>query len=453
MLKCIGPSDPLRPDVAGNCKGFCRPDQEPITYKIYKTSGTTTYLSSSQLKCANPCPPGTATYGPEPYKCLKDTYVPSTSRYSTTKTKIADYLVDRPSSPTFTCSDIRYDPNTTKWCSDFMSKVDPRFSSIVTSACANALSQGIVYPGCNKYLDYVTPGNTGAADNTSLHFRFCSKALEVMGTMPDNCYKMLNPNQKNALFTNVCNLNPKTLQTPECKSFCRDNFKACLPNIRGYCNNADTILSDPFCQDALSKPEAWGKFDDLVPELCRKNEKVKALEICNCLNPDKLDKFKNQFDDSQKPLVRAECLMPECISSSKKVYLTDTQKDSRCPPVCYQGNQLDLKDSRIGNVNLVQNCSDGLGKTTAPQLHCQVSAWTDWSDCDISCGTGIKKRTRTVTQNPSNGGLACPTLEDAQVCVANNCPKAFSVETLLERPYVYGVAGLIVFLILLLIIL
>lgn len=55
-------------------------------------------------------------------------------------------------------------------------------------------------------------------------------------------------------------------------------------------------------------------------------------------------------------------------------------------------------------------------------VNCEVSAWSDWSTCDKSCGGGSQTRTRTVTKQPLNGGNACPTLAESQPCNSQACP-------------------------------
>lgn len=48
-------------------------------------------------------------------------------------------------------------------------------------------------------------------------------------------------------------------------------------------------------------------------------------------------------------------------------------------------------------------------------VDCTVSAWGPWSLCSSASG-GTQNRTRTVLQEPSNGGAACPALEETQAC-------------------------------------
>lgn len=52
---------------------------------------------------------------------------------------------------------------------------------------------------------------------------------------------------------------------------------------------------------------------------------------------------------------------------------------------------------------------------------CQVSDWSAWGACDKTCGGGKQTRTRTVKQQPGNGGKACASLEESQACNMQEC--------------------------------
>jgi len=43
-----------------------------------------------------------------------------------------------------------------------------------------------------------------------------------------------------------------------------------------------------------------------------------------------------------------------------------------------------------------------------PKVNCQVSDWSDWSDCSASCGKGWVTRTRAILVQAQNGGKKCP---------------------------------------------
>lgn len=60
------------------------------------------------------------------------------------------------------------------------------------------------------------------------------------------------------------------------------------------------------------------------------------------------------------------------------------------------------------------DCCDG----TPPVVNCVVSEWSAWGPCI----DGVETRTRTVIQQPQNGGTACPPLiETRECCTPVNC--------------------------------
>merc|ERR1719498_1011430 len=54
-------------------------------------------------------------------------------------------------------------------------------------------------------------------------------------------------------------------------------------------------------------------------------------------------------------------------------------------------------------------------------VDCLVEAWSEWSSCTESCGTGAQRRTRQTTA-PSNGGAACPQDIHYRSCNHHACP-------------------------------
>jgi len=53
-----------------------------------------------------------------------------------------------------------------------------------------------------------------------------------------------------------------------------------------------------------------------------------------------------------------------------------------------------------GNLREVKSCTQ--------VVDCRVSPWTNWDACTSQCGGGQKQRQRQVVQNPLNGGKDCP---------------------------------------------
>ncbi|XP_066284264.1 spondin-1-like isoform X2 [Branchiostoma lanceolatum] len=55
-------------------------------------------------------------------------------------------------------------------------------------------------------------------------------------------------------------------------------------------------------------------------------------------------------------------------------------------------------------------------------VNCAVSTWSPWGQCSTTCGLGIKRATRWVTQAPENGGEPCPALLREGICINDPCP-------------------------------
>jgi hypothetical protein len=55
-------------------------------------------------------------------------------------------------------------------------------------------------------------------------------------------------------------------------------------------------------------------------------------------------------------------------------------------------------------------------------VHCEYSAYTTWSKCTKTCGSGMQTRTRTVTKAPVHGGSKCVGLKASRNCNTFTCP-------------------------------
>jgi hypothetical protein len=59
--------------------------------------------------------------------------------------------------------------------------------------------------------------------------------------------------------------------------------------------------------------------------------------------------------------------------------------------------------------------------TPPPPVHCGVSEWVQWTACSATCGAGWKQRERTVTTGDAHGGDVCPALSESVPCVVAEC--------------------------------
>ena len=63
-------------------------------------------------------------------------------------------------------------------------------------------------------------------------------------------------------------------------------------------------------------------------------------------------------------------------------------------------------------------------------VDCVVSAWSAWSDCNVTCGGGSQSRNRTITTLSAFNGSACPSeLAETLSCNTQACPTATQNET------------------------
>jgi hypothetical protein len=69
------------------------------------------------------------------------------------------------------------------------------------------------------------------------------------------------------------------------------------------------------------------------------------------------------------------------------------------------------------NLSHVQECSPH----SCP-VDCAYSPWALWTHCSQTCGTGSSTRSRSITTEASNGGVACQAIIQTEECGTKMCP-------------------------------
>ncbi|KAJ4938057.1 hypothetical protein JOQ06_002683 [Pogonophryne albipinna] len=110
-----------------------------------------------------------------------------------------------------------------------------------------------------------------------------------------------------------------------------------------------------------------------------------------------------------------KCMMPECYSFP--CMLSPWSDWTECSVTCGRGlrtRQRMLKSDPA-------ECSEELEQSEKCMLpecpvDCMVSEWSEWSECNKSCGKGHTIRTRMIKLEPQLGGSACPETIQRKKC-------------------------------------
>uniref|UniRef100_A0A8C7WF97 Spondin-1 n=1 Tax=Oncorhynchus mykiss TaxID=8022 RepID=A0A8C7WF97_ONCMY len=117
-----------------------------------------------------------------------------------------------------------------------------------------------------------------------------------------------------------------------------------------------------------------------------------------------------------------KCMMPECHTIP--CMLSPWSDWSDCSVTCGKGmrtRQRVLK-SPVELGECIEDL-DQVEKCMLPECptDCMVSEWTEWSECNKSCGKGHMIRTRIVKLEPQFGGDSCPETVQRKKCKIRKC--------------------------------
>uniref|UniRef100_A0A452GZP2 Spondin-1 n=2 Tax=Gopherus agassizii TaxID=38772 RepID=A0A452GZP2_9SAUR len=124
-----------------------------------------------------------------------------------------------------------------------------------------------------------------------------------------------------------------------------------------------------------------------------------------------------------------KCMMPECHTIP--CMLSPWSEWSDCSVTCGKGMR--TRQRMLKSAAELGDCNEELEqveKCMLPEcpIDCELTEWSKWSECNKSCGKGHIIRTRMIKMEPQFGGAPCPETVQRKKCRIRKCLRGPSLE-------------------------
>ncbi|KAF6041238.1 hypothetical protein EB796_000400 [Bugula neritina] len=193
-----------------------------------------------------------------------------------------------------------------------------------------------------------------------------------------------------------------------------------VPECRCKCQGEFCQTSEPVCANNKQTYNSFSEFDvtrcenpELDLELAYWGECQETCDSVSCAS------YEVCYDDEEGPT----CRCPECTQDLASNY----------GPVCTVSGSTFASLCALLTHACRQKYSD-VRFTDGPCIQeCEVTGWTKFEACSVSCGEGVKRRTRAIKTQPSEGNR-CPDLEQFEACYMTPCPGSLCEDYHCPRP-------------------
>jgi hypothetical protein len=123
-------------------------------------------------------------------------------------------------------------------------------------------------------------------------------------------------------------------------------------------------------------------------------------------------------DSASNPFYAGSCAQ-DCVEGAWSTW-------SGCSSTCGTGTLTrtrTLQQPQVGGAACGDAVESQSCNAPACPVNCVEASWSSWGACSVTCGGGSQSRSR-VSQQPQHGGTACGPSSESQQCGASPCPSA-----------------------------
>eukprot|EP00929_Paragymnodinium_shiwhaense_P029094 TRINITY_DN16758_c0_g1_i1.p1 TRINITY_DN16758_c0_g1~~TRINITY_DN16758_c0_g1_i1.p1 ORF type:complete len:1540 (-),score=253.91 TRINITY_DN16758_c0_g1_i1:359-4978(-) len=219
----------------------------------------------------------------------------------------------------------------------------------------------------------------------------------------------------------------------------RQRGKLCDPEDKSQIGVCNTQSCETGCVDA--RWDEWSEWSvcsmtcDVGYQLRRRDIAVEATSCGKAVSGDREEYRTCEVQPCQPD---QDCLLGDWNEwSSCSCSCLGTRDRNRVIKEFARGNGKPCANETA--MRMVEACNPGYQEPLSaacgnehPQ-DCQMSSWTDWSDCSRECGGGQRSRARNVVQYPQHGGQVCEGFdaEETEACNTARCQKEVCIDCVL----------------------